>query len=77
MIRFIIRVYMFVIFLDVILSYIPQLRFHPVRKKINQLAEYTCAPIRKFLPPSLPFDLSPMIVIFLLVMFIELFNLLW
>lgn len=68
---------MFVIFLDVVLSYIPSFRSHSWRKKINQLSEYICAPIRKFLPPTIPFDLSPMIAIFLLVMFIELFNLLW
>lgn len=77
MIRLIIRLYMFIIIADVVLSYIPRYNSHPYRLRIKKLADYICEPIRRILPPSLPMDLSPMLAIFLLSLFIELFGMLW
>lgn len=63
--------------LDVILSYFPKFNNHEYRIKLKKICDFTCDPIRKILPPSLAFDISPMIVILILSVFIEIFNLLW
>jgi YggT family protein len=66
MIRMIINLYILVIILDVILSYLPQFRSQQWALMIKKAANFTCRPIRQFLPPDMPFDISPMIVIILL-----------
>jgi YggT family protein len=73
MIRFIIRIYIYAIILDAVLTYFPQFRNQPWAKTLRQIADFTEKPIRKFLPPDLPFDVAPLIVIFLL----NLIMLLW
>jgi YggT family protein len=66
MIRFIIDIYILVLIGDAILSYIPSLQFHPLRKQVKRAADLSEAPVRKLLPPDLPFDPSPIIVIIIL-----------
>lgn len=66
MIRMLINLYILVLFIDVILSYLPQFRSQPWAMWIKKAADFTCRPIRQMLPPDLPFDFSPLIVIFLL-----------
>ena len=66
MIRFILHLYVFVIILDSVLSYMPQYQNEPWAKFVKQLADYTLKPIRKILPQDLPFDFSPLIVIIIL-----------
>lgn len=66
MIRAIINLYILIIILDVILSYLPEVRYKIWARRINQLAGFTTNPIRKYLPPDLPFDFSPVIVIVVL-----------
>lgn len=63
MIRFLIYVYIGIIIADAILSYFPQYKNHPWAQVIRQAAEVTLKPVRKILPPDLPVDLSPIIVI--------------
>jgi YggT family protein len=63
MIRFILNIYVWLLILDVILSYIPQARAHQATLMIKKLADYSCRPVRKLLPPDLPFDFSPVVVI--------------
>lgn len=48
------------------MSYLPQYRSQKWAQMVKQLADYTLKPIRKILPPDLPFDFSPLIIIFLL-----------
>lgn len=48
------------------MSYFPQYRDQKWAKMLKQAADYTTKPVRKILPSDLPFDLSPLIVIFLL-----------
>ncbi len=62
--HFLINFYIVVIFTDVILSYLPQFHHHPFRIQVKKLADYSCAPIRKYMPKDLPLDFSPLIVIF-------------
>ncbi len=62
MIRTLINLYIILLFIDAILSYLPQYQHKPWRRKIKQLADLTCGPLRKILPSDLPFDFSPLIV---------------
>ena len=73
MIRFIIEAYIFVIIADVVLSYLPQLSGEEWRRQIKKAADFTCKPIREFMPQDLPFDLSPLVVMILLQMVSSLF----
>lgn len=63
MIRVLINLYILVIIIDVILSYLPQFRHQPWATAIKKAANFTCRPIRQLMPPDLPFDFSPLIVI--------------
>lgn len=69
LIRLIIKLYIFVIIIDAVLSYFPNLRNHPIVHNIKRLADLTLKPVRKVLPPELPIDVSPLIVIILLNIF--------
>jgi YggT family protein len=63
MIRLILKLYIFIIILDTILSYLPQFRYQKWAQWIKKAADYSLAPVRKILPPDLPIDPSPLIVI--------------
>lgn len=74
MIRTIIDIYSLILIIDVIMSYLPQYKSHPFVYRIKKLSDLTCAPVRKMLPRmDIPFDISPMIVIFAL----QLVEVLW
>lgn len=73
MIRTILDIYILVLIVDVILSYFPQWRHQQVVMGIRQAADFTCRPVRRLLPPDLPFDFSPLIVI----LGIKLIEVLW
>ena len=66
MIRLTIKFYILILLADMILSYFPQLHDNEVVKGIRKAADFTERPIRKLLPPDLPFDFSPLVVIVLL-----------
>jgi YggT family protein len=66
MIRFLIQIYIYLIIFDAILSYFPQVKHQEWVKGLKKIADLSQAPIRKVLPPDLPFDPSPLIVIVLL-----------
>lgn len=72
MIRFLIDVYILLIIIDAILSYIPQLRQFPIVGYIRMIAEYPQRPIRKYMPQGLPLDPSPLVVILVLKLFVAL-----
>lgn len=77
MIRLILKLYIFVIFLDAVLSYFPSLNSQIWRMKIKKLSDYICDPIRKKIAPVFPVDISPMFAIVLILVFIGLFEVLW
>ncbi len=66
MIRFLIDLYILILVVDVILSYLPQLREKDFALKIKKIADATCGPIRKHLMKDAPFDFSAIVVIFIL-----------
>lgn len=73
MIRFLIRLYVYIVIIDAVLSFFPSVRHYGWAKYIRKAAEFSLRPIRKVLPKDLPFDFSPLVVIFLL----NLLMLLW
>lgn len=77
MIRSLINLYIILIFVDALLSYLPQFRNKPWALKLKKLADFTCGPVRRMLPPDLPFDFSPLIVFLGLRLFVFLFEWLW
>lgn len=73
MIRFLLNIYIFIIIADAMVSYMPQYKNHEYVRFIRKLAEYTLNPVRRNLPSGLPFDFSPLVVILLIRLVIELF----
>jgi YggT family protein len=63
LIRALIDLYILLIIVDSILGYLPQFRFRTWAIQIRRMADFTCAPIRRYLPGDLPFDFSPLVVI--------------
>lgn len=66
LIRTLIELYILLLFVDVILTYLPQYRRNIWVMRIHKLANYTCSPVRRYLPNDLPFDFSPLIVVVIL-----------
>jgi len=66
MIRLLIDIYVVVVILDAILSYLPQLKHHPAVITIKRIADVSLKPVRRYLPKDLPFDLAPVVVVMLL-----------
>jgi YggT family protein len=64
--KVLIYLYTLLIIADTILSYFPHTRNEIWAQYIKRFADYSLNPIRKFLPPDLPFDFSPIIIIILL-----------
>lgn len=77
MIRSILNVYVLVLIVDVILSYLPQFKNYPAALYIKKAADFTCKPVRKLIsqmvPQDFPFDFSPFVVILI----IKLLEVLW
>ena len=72
-IRTLLNLYIYALIFDAILSYFPDLSRHKWRQQLKKICDFTCNPIRKLLPPNLPFDFSPILVIFI----IQLLMFLW
>lgn len=65
MIHWILQLFIYLIIIDIILSYIPQAREQEWARKLHQIVDYPQKPIREMLP-EMPIDVSPMIVIILI-----------
>ena len=60
MIQPLLDIYIVILFVHIVLSYLPGCeRWHV----IGRIADWTCGPVKKKLPPGLPIDFSPFIVI--------------
>ena len=70
MIRFLLDLYIVILFVHVILTYVPGgHRWYGIRR----MADWTCSPIRRMLPSGLPIDFSPFVVM----VGIKLIQILW
>lgn len=65
LLRLVLNLYILVILVDTVVSYIPNLASNQVFQFNRKLAEITLKPVRKMLSPDLPVDLSPAIVVIL------------
>ena len=63
MIRFLINIYIIILIVDAVVSYVPDLKRFPAIQWINKIADYSLKHVRKHMPSDLPFDPSPLIVI--------------
>ncbi len=72
MIRVLINLYIIVLIVGAILSYLPQVRHYKWAMYIRKISDYTLNPVRRYLPKDLPFDFSVIIVIILLKLIEEL-----
>ncbi|KAF2958787.1 hypothetical protein AS159_03685 [Thermotoga sp. Ku-13t] len=58
---------LFAVIFSVILSWITPFRYSMFRQSIDAIANILLKPLRRFIPPVGPVDITPMIAIFLLV----------
>ena len=73
MIRIVLNVYIIILIVDALLSFLPKYKNHPWSLQVKKLADFSLKPVRKMLPPDLPFDFSPLVVI----LFIQILKALW
>lgn len=71
-IHLILQLYIYIIIIDVVMSYFPQMRSNVFVQKIHQLADVTLRPVREMMPANLPLDISPMIVIIVIQILMQL-----
>ena len=68
----ILKLYSYVMLARVLMSWFNPNPYNPIVDAINRLTEPVLAPIRRILPPMGGFDLSPLVVFFIL-MFLQSF----
>lgn len=63
-----IDIYILLIIIDAVISFVPNpsVQRHPVVIQLRKITDLPQQPIRKLLPPDMPFDPSPIVVILLL-----------
>lgn len=68
MIAALLEIFIVLTFIDVIISFVPdqKIKLHPVVKQLRLIVDVPQRPIRNLLPPNIPFDPSPMVVILVL-----------
>ena len=73
MIAAILEIFILLTFIDVIIGFVPdeKIRRHPVVVQLRAIVDVPQRPIRNLLPPNIPFDPSPMVVILVLRMVIS------
>lgn len=68
LIRFLADAYIFVVFVRVILSWISHNPYHPLIRIVYQITELPLSWIRRYVPNFGGLDLSPMILIFAVIL---------
>lgn len=66
MIRALLNLYILLLVVDTILSYMPSINKNIWALRIKKYANFSLEPVKKYLPPSMPFDISPLVVILLI-----------
>ena len=61
----VLRIYIWIIIIGAIISWVNPDPYHPVVKTINRLTEPVLKPIRRIIPPLGGLDFSPVVAIFL------------
>lgn len=68
MIHALLQIFIYILIIDVVLSYIPQARSQKWAEMLHKIADAPQKPIRDMLPKDLPLDPTPMILIMLIQM---------
>jgi YggT family protein len=68
MIHLILQLFIYILIVDVLLSYVPQMRTQKWAEILHKIADTPQKPIRELLPKNLPLDPTPMILIILIQM---------
>ncbi|MFP5385194.1 MAG: YggT family protein [Bacteriovoracia bacterium] len=68
MIHALLQLFIYIIIIDVLLSWVPQARSQKWAQMLHKIADAPQKPIRELLPRDIPLDPTPMIVIILIQM---------
>lgn len=66
LIHYLLQIFIYILIIDVILSYFPEVRSQEWARKLHKIADIPQKPIREMLPQNLPLDPTPMILIILI-----------
>lgn len=73
MIGWLLQIFIYIVIIDVILSWIPEVRRQEWAQVLHKIADAPQRPIREMLPQGMPLDPTPMIVIIICQMLMYLF----
>lgn len=68
MIDAILQIFIYIIIIDVLMSWVPQARSQKWAQMLHKIADAPQKPIREMLPQNMPLDPTPMIIIILIQM---------
>jgi len=68
MLHALINIFILMVLADAVISFVPnpQVQRHPIVIQLRKMVDVPLRPIRQLLPPNIPFDPSPVIMILLL-----------
>lgn len=68
MLHALINIFILMVLVDAVISFVPNpnVQRHPVVIQLRKIVDIPQRPIRQLLPPNIPFDPSPLIIILLL-----------
>jgi uncharacterized protein YggT (Ycf19 family) len=66
MIKLAMMIFILLTVADTIISFMPQVRSQVWASNVHRMVEFPQRPIRKILPPDMPIDVSPIVIILLL-----------
>jgi len=73
MIGWLLQIFIYIVIIDVILSWIPEVRRQEWAQTLHKIADAPQKPIRDLLPQGMPLDPTPMIVILICQLLVSLF----
>jgi YggT family protein len=68
MIHALLQIFIYILIIDVLMSYFPQMRTQKWAEMLHKIADAPQRPIREMLPKDMPLDPTPMILIILIQM---------
>lgn len=68
MLHALINIFILMVLVDAVISFVPNpnVQRHPVVIQLRKIVDVPQRPIRQLLPPNIPFDPSPLIIILIL-----------
>ena len=68
MLHALINIFILMVLADAVISFVPNpnVQRHPVVIQLRKIVDVPQRPIRQLLPPNIPFDPSPLVIILLL-----------